>query len=78
MYPRIAAELRAQIASGELPLSAQLPTHKQLAEQHSISVGTAHRVTALLSSEGLVGVAGPPSSGILSMRWAKPHVLWTG
>lgn len=54
MYPRIAAELRAQIASGELPLGAQLPTHKQLAEQHGISVGTAHRVTELLSSEGLV------------------------
>lgn len=57
MYLRIAAELRAQIASGELPLGAQLPTHKQLAEQHGISVGTAHRVTALLSSEGLVEVS---------------------
>ena len=57
MYPRIAAELRAQIASGELPLGAQLPTHKQLAERHGVSVGTAHRVTALLSSEGLVEVS---------------------
>jgi DNA-binding transcriptional regulator YhcF (GntR family) len=57
MYLRVAAELRAQIASGELPVGAQLPTHKQLAEQHGISVGTAHRVTALLSSEGLVGVS---------------------
>ncbi|MGB6161298.1 MAG: tyrosine-type recombinase/integrase [Pseudonocardiaceae bacterium] len=57
MYPRIAAELRAQIVSGELPLGAQLPTHKQLVEQHGISVGTAHRVTALLSSEGLIGVS---------------------
>jgi integrase len=57
MYPRIATELRAQIASGELPLGAQLPTHKQLAEQHGISVGTAHRVIALLSSEGLVEVS---------------------
>jgi len=57
MYPRIAAELRAQIVSGELPLGAQLPTHQQLAEQHGISVGTAHRVTALLSSEGLIEVS---------------------
>jgi integrase/DNA-binding transcriptional regulator YhcF (GntR family) len=57
MYPRIAAQLRAQIASGELPLGAQLPTHKQLALQHGVSVGTAHRVTALLSSEGLVEVS---------------------
>ncbi|HEX6402428.1 MAG TPA: tyrosine-type recombinase/integrase [Pseudonocardiaceae bacterium] len=57
IYPRIAAELRAQIASGELSVGAQLPTHKQLAEQHGISVGTAHRVTALLCSEGLVEVS---------------------
>jgi integrase len=57
LYPRIAAELRAQIASGELPIGAQLPTHKQLAEQHGISVSTAHRVTALLHSEGLVEVS---------------------
>jgi integrase len=56
-YPHIAAELRAQIASGELPVGAPLPTHKQLAEQHGISVGTAHRVTALLRSEGLVEVS---------------------
>lgn len=33
------------------------PTHKQLAEQHGISVGAAHRVTALLRSEGLVDVS---------------------
>jgi integrase len=56
-YERVAAELRARIASGELPVGSELPTHKQLAQQHSISVGTAHRVTALLSSEGLVEVS---------------------
>jgi integrase len=57
VYVRIAAELRAQIASGELPVGAQLPTHKQLAERYGISTGTAHRVTALLSDEGLVEVS---------------------
>jgi DNA-binding transcriptional regulator YhcF (GntR family) len=56
-YERIAAQLRVQIASGELPVGAALPTHKQLAEQHLISVGTAHRVTAQLRSEGLVEVS---------------------
>ncbi|MGH4001868.1 MAG: GntR family transcriptional regulator, partial [Pseudonocardiaceae bacterium] len=56
-YERIAAQLRAQIASGELPVGTALPTHKQLAEQHRIAVGTAHRVTALLRSEGLVEVS---------------------
>ncbi|HET9254977.1 MAG TPA: GntR family transcriptional regulator, partial [Pseudonocardiaceae bacterium] len=48
---------RAQIASGELPIGSALPTHKQLAEQHGIAASTAHRVTALLSSEGLVEVS---------------------
>lgn len=56
-YGRVASELRAQIASGELPVGSALATHKQLSEQHGISAGTAHRVTALLSSEGLIDVS---------------------
>lgn len=56
-YERIAAELRAQIVSGKLPLGSAVPTHKQLFQQYGISAGTAHRVTALLSSEGLVEVS---------------------
>jgi integrase/DNA-binding transcriptional regulator YhcF (GntR family) len=56
-YERVAAGLRAQIASGELPVGSVLPTHKQLAQQHGIAASTAHRVTALLSSEGLVVVS---------------------
>lgn len=56
-YERIAAELCAQIASGELPIGAPLPTHKQLAEQYEISVSTAHRVTALLASESLIEIS---------------------
>ncbi|HEY6424224.1 MAG TPA: tyrosine-type recombinase/integrase [Pseudonocardiaceae bacterium] len=57
LYPRIAAEPRGQIVSGELPVGSALPTHKQLAEQHGISAGTAHRVIAMLTSEGLVEVS---------------------
>ncbi len=57
IYERVADELRAQIASGELPVGSALPTHKQLAQQHGIAASTAHRVTALLSSEGLVEIS---------------------
>lgn len=57
IYERVAAELRAQIASGQLPVGAELPTHKQLAQQHGIAASTAHRVIALLNSEGLVDVS---------------------
>ncbi|HEX8933098.1 MAG TPA: tyrosine-type recombinase/integrase [Pseudonocardiaceae bacterium] len=63
VYPQIAAELRARIASGELPVGAQLPTHKQLAEQHGISAGTAHRVTALLCRGPCRGEPGSPDHG---------------
>jgi site-specific recombinase XerD/DNA-binding transcriptional regulator YhcF (GntR family) len=56
-YERVAAELRGQIASGKWPVGSALPTHKQLFQQYGISAGTAHRVTELLSSEGLVEVS---------------------
>ena len=57
IYERLAAELRAQIASGQLPVGAKLPTHKQLAQQYGIAASTAHRLIALLNSEGLVEVS---------------------
>ncbi|MBV8993506.1 MAG: tyrosine-type recombinase/integrase [Pseudonocardiales bacterium] len=57
IYEWVAAELRTQIASGQLPVGAELPTHKQLAQQHGIAASTAHRVTALLSSEGLIEIS---------------------
>ncbi|MGH7748397.1 MAG: GntR family transcriptional regulator, partial [Candidatus Dormibacteria bacterium] len=61
-YERVAAELRAQIASGKWAVGLALPTHKQLFQQYGISAGTAHRVSALLSSEGLVDVGRCPWS----------------
>jgi DNA-binding transcriptional regulator YhcF (GntR family) len=83
-YLRIAAELRTQIATGELPVGGPIPTHKQLAEQYGISAGTAHRVTTVLSSEGLVEVSRgrrarvlkqPPPSADAHVETVSPPTL---
>jgi hypothetical protein len=56
-YEVIAAELRDQIASGQLPPGAELPTIVELAAGHSVAAGTAHRALDLLRREGLVAVS---------------------
>ena len=53
-YEIIAAELREQIAAGQLHAGDQLPTIADLAASHRVAVGTAHRALDLLRSEGLV------------------------
>ena len=53
-YQRIAAQLRAQIASGELPPDAQLPTEHELAERWGVARQTVRNGIAVLVSEGLV------------------------
>ena len=55
-YESIAAELRAEITSGELTVGATLPTNKALMERFEVSAGTAQRAVALLRSWGLVDV----------------------
>ena len=53
-YERIAALLRDQISAGGLPVGSFLPGQKQLAAEHGVAVGTAHRAAVLLAEEGLV------------------------
>lgn len=53
-YERIAALLRDQVAAGALPVGSFLPGQKQLAAEHGVAVGTAHRAADLLAEEGLV------------------------
>lgn len=52
-YLRIAAELRAQIVSGELGPDAQLPTEQQLAERWGVARQTARNGLTELVKEGL-------------------------
>lgn len=55
-YKRLAANLRRQIAGGQLAHGDPLPSVADLAASHGVSVGTAHRALALLTKEGLVSV----------------------
>jgi hypothetical protein len=56
-YEVIAAQLRNKIQSGQLTAGERLPTVIELATDHVVSAGTAHRAIALLAAEGLVDVA---------------------
>jgi GntR family transcriptional regulator len=53
-YQRIATQLRAQIASGELAPEAQLPTEHELAEKWGVARQTVRNGIGVLVSEGLV------------------------
>jgi GntR family transcriptional regulator len=53
-YQRIAADLRSQIVSGELPPDAQLPTEHELAERYGVARQTARSGISVLIREGLV------------------------
>jgi integrase len=55
-YEVIAADLREQIASGQLQPGDQLPT-VEMAAGYAVAVGTAHRALVLLRREGLIKVS---------------------
>lgn len=50
----IAAQLRREIASGALPPGSQLPGHRELAANLSVSVGSVREAISMLISAGLV------------------------
>ncbi|GAA0826494.1 GntR family transcriptional regulator [Streptosporangium amethystogenes subsp. fukuiense] len=51
---RIAADLRADIASGQLPPGGKLPSVRDLAERYEVSRTTAGKALILLKTDGLV------------------------
>ena len=53
-YRRIAEDIRARIASGDLPPGALLPTQQELQEQYGVARMTARQAVAELINEGLV------------------------
>lgn len=53
-YEQIAAELRRSVLSGILADGDFAPTEKQLAAQHQVAIGTAHRAMELLKTWGFI------------------------
>ncbi len=59
LHAQLAAILREQIRTGELPPRSQVPSLHQLAEHHQIAVATAQKAIDALKAEGLImGVKG--------------------
>ena len=54
---RLAHDLRAAIASGDLAPGAKLPSERTLAAQHRVARNTVREAVRLLSEEGLVTAA---------------------
>ncbi|GAA5172907.1 MULTISPECIES: GntR family transcriptional regulator [Amycolatopsis] len=51
-FERVAAALREGISSGRLKPGDRLPSNRDLAEQHAVSLPTLQRAVALLQQEG--------------------------
>lgn len=52
----VAARLRARIASGEVARGAQIASHRGLAREFGVSVGSVREALSMLASEGVVEI----------------------
>lgn len=76
IYKQIAADLREQILSGELPPGTRLGSEKELAHRYEVGIGSIRRVMTALRSEGLLAgeqgqvarVAEAPDERIVEVR----------
>jgi len=53
-YVRVADDIAARIASGELVPGARLRSERDLAEHYGVAYGTIRRATAVLRERGLI------------------------
>lgn len=53
-YRALADELRADIASGRLPVGGRMPTKATLMKDHDVALGTIDRALNILRDEGLI------------------------
>jgi GntR family transcriptional regulator len=54
LYQQLAAILREQIASGELPKRSKLLTLTELASEHDLAITTVQKAVGILKDEGLI------------------------
>jgi GntR family transcriptional regulator len=53
-YYRLYETIRQQIAQGELPANAQIPTEEELCQRYNLSRGTVRKAFDALANEGLI------------------------
>jgi DNA-binding LacI/PurR family transcriptional regulator len=78
LYHQIAADIRAQIASGELPVGARLEPNRDLVHRYHVSVVTINKALTLLVSEGLIYTRVGRGTFVARVPEAKPHGLVGG
>lgn len=61
-YERVASSIRTAVVSGVLAPGAKLPSNRDLAQQHDVSLPTLQRAVALLQEEGWL--VSRPSVGV--------------
>jgi DNA-binding LacI/PurR family transcriptional regulator len=54
LYQQVAADLRARIVAGALPVGARVPPHRELARHYDVSLITINKALAGLVSEGVL------------------------
>src|SRR5262245_52000333 len=54
LYQQVAAHIRRQIISGEMPVGTQLQPHRQLATHYGVSIMTINKALSGLVSEGVL------------------------
>lgn len=54
LHDEVAAKIRQAIASGAWEPGARVPTHRELAQSHSVSIGTVTKAIDQLADEGLL------------------------
>lgn len=53
-HRRLAATLRQRIDDGTYPLGSRFPSHRAIAAEHKVGLGTAYQAVAVLRTEGLL------------------------
>ena len=54
LYQQVAAHIRRQIISGEMPVGTQLMPHRELAIEYDVSIMTINKALSILVSEGVL------------------------
>jgi LacI family transcriptional regulator len=54
LYQQVAAHIRQQIISGEMPVGTQLLPHRELAVEYDVSIMTINKALSILVSEGVL------------------------
>lgn len=74
-FETVAAEVFCAVLDGTYPVGSQLPSVKEIALAHGVSVGTAHRAMTLLKDKNVVAATSGKRAIVLSIDHDDPTVV---